>query len=284
MIHSLALLLLACTPDDPGTGDDTGTTGGEQAPERTPPAYSAGACPALEDGVIEDFATGDTRYRVKVVLPPDPQGAPLLFAWHWLGGSSGDIVRYMELDDLAEAEGAIVIAPDSDGSDYEWHFLDDPDGNPDLQLFDDLLSCAWEQHDVDMERVHALGMSAGGLQTTYLTLYRAQWLASTAIFSGGTLDGMYETPAWPLPVLVTWGGAGDTYGSLSFDATSTYLSEQLQADGSFVVECEHTLGHQIPDGATTWAWRFLADHPYGVDPEPYVQDLPDDFPDYCRVP
>lgn len=278
------LLSLACADDVTGNDpSDTGAT--DDAPqERQPPVYSRGDCPALDDGVIDDFPTGDTSYRVKVVLPPEPQGAPVLFAWHWLGGSAADIVRYMDLDDLAQDQGVIVIAPDSDGSPYEWHILEAPEGNPDLLLFEDLLACAHAQHGVDLDRIHALGMSAGGLQTTYLTMYEAPWLASTAIFSGGTLQGMYDSPERPLPVMVTWGGPTDTYSSVSFDESSTYLSEQLQADGSFVVECEHSLGHQIPDGASAWAWDFLAAHPYGVDPEPWAAGLPDSLPDYCRIP
>lgn len=289
-LSALLLLLAACRAGDadPAAGgehaaDDTGGSGDEE-PARVGPEYSHGACPALSEGTIDAFPTGDTSYRVKIELPPDPVGAPVLFAWHWLGGRAQDIIRYMDLDDLADEEGVIVIAPDSDGSAYEWHFLDDPEGNPDLLLFEDLLSCAWQQLGADLDRIHALGMSAGGLQTTYLSMHEAEWLASTAPFSGGTLDGFYSTPARPLPVLITWGGPDDTYGSLSFEQTSLNFAAHLVEDGSFVVECIHDGGHTIPDGATDYAWRFLSDHPYGVDPEPYADGLPEGFPSFCRVP
>jgi len=282
----LLLALVACgdSGGDTGTGagGDTGSDGDEQA--RVGPDYSHGTCPALSEGTIDAFATGDTTYRLKVELPPDPVGAPVLFAWHWLGGRASDIIRYMDLDELADDEGVIVIAPDSDGSAYEWHFLDDPEGNPDLLLFEDLLSCAWQQFDVDLDRVYALGMSAGGLQTTYLSMHEAQWLAATAPFSGGTLEGFYATPDRPLPVLITWGGPSDTYGTLSFEEMSQHFETNLLGDGSFVVECVHDGGHTIPDGATQYAWQFLADHPFGVDPEPYDAGLPEVFPSWCRIP
>ncbi len=291
----LPVLLWGCAPDDGGDDDDAGDGGAETdggadggsdggADQRVGPDYSLGTCPDLDDGVISDFATGDTDYRVKIVLPPDPVGAPVIFAWHWLGGSSGDIVRTMDLDDLAEDEGVIIIAPDSDGSAYEWHFLDGPDGNPDLLLFEDLLSCIWQQYDVDLDRIYSLGMSAGGLMTTYVTMHEAQWLAATAPFSGGTIDGFYDTPERPLPILLTWGGASDTYSTLSFDDTSQHFSSNVQADGSFVVECVHSGGHTIPNGATDYAWEFFVDHPMGVDPEPYAQALPGDFPSWCSLP
>lgn len=279
----LLLAILACGDDDAATGDDTGTTAA-QTDARQPPSYSGATCPELEEGT-QEFATGDTEYDVKIVLPDDPEGAPVLFAWHWLGGSAADIVRWMDLDDLAEDEGVIVIAPDSDGSTYEWHVLQEPEGNPDLLLFEDLLACASAQYSVDLDRVYAMGMSAGGLMTTYLTMYEAQWLASTAVFSGGTLSGAYDTPDRPLPVLVTWGGPTDTYSGFSFEDSSGYFSKSLQGDGSFVVECEHDLGHDIPDEATDYAWRFFSDHPYVLAEEPYIDGvLPDAFPSWCGIP
>jgi len=276
--------LLACGGGG-ATTDDTGSAGADGgAVARTAPTYSDGTCPALVDGVNADFPTGDTSYKVKIVLPPDPQGAPVLFAWHWLGGTANELVRTMDLDQLAADQGVIVVAPSSDGSPYEWHFLDDAQDNPDLLLFEDLLSCLSGQYDVDLDRITSLGMSAGGLMTTYLSLHEAQWLAATAPFSGGVLPDLYTTPARPLPVLITWGGTSDLYGTLSFDDLSRELSTDLRADGSFVVECEHNGGHTIPNGATAYAWEFLAAHPMGVSPEPYAGGLPSDFPDWCRLP
>lgn len=279
----ILLLLLACGDiDEPAGAADTGAADTGAAPA-VAPVYSLGACPEIETG-SPWFATGDTEYRVKFVLPPDPQGAPVLFAWHWLGGSAGDLVRTMGLDELAEEEGVIVVAPSSDGSTFEWHFLDAPEDNPDLLLFEDLLACLYDQFQVDLDRIHATGMSAGGLQTSYLTMHAAQWLASTAPLSGGVVEGLYSEPAWPLPVLLTWGGPSDESNGLSFHDAALLLSEELRADGSFVVECEHQGGHTIPAGATETVWRFLSDHPRGLAAEPYAAGLPDAFPSYCRIP
>ena len=283
----LAFLLAACGPDDADDADDTGLQDGGSDPEDTgpwAPPYSQGKCPVLQEGDNDAFPTGDTDYDVQIRLPAAPEGAPVLFAWHWLGGSANQIINQMDLAELAADEGVVVVAPDSDRSMYEWHFLDDPQGNPDLLLFEDLLACLSEQYEVDLERVHALGMSAGGLQTTYLTMYEAQWLASTAPFSGGVIEGLYSSPARPLPVLLTWGGPTDTYSGLSFEEASTLFSQELQQDGSFVVECVHDGGHTIPSGATEYAWEFLRDHPMSLRSEPYAAGLPEAFPDWCRLP
>lgn len=285
-MSALLFLLLACAPDD-AAPDDTGASAGDTgaaSSDLTPPTYSGGDCPALADGAM-DFVSGDDTRRVKIRLPADPTGAPVLFAWHWLGGSAGEIIRIMDLDALAQAEGIIVIAPESrDDEAYEWAFLDNSEDNPDALFFRDLLSCAHATWGVDLDRVHATGMSAGGLWTTWLTMYQAEWLASTAPLSGGTLEGSYESPEWALPVLLTWGGPTDTYQTLSFDDANQYFSAELQDDGHFVAECVHDGGHTIPNGATAWVWQFLADHPRDAATEPYADGLPQGFPDWCALP
>ena len=286
----LLLALIACDPDGEADPGDSGgaaaevTEEGEEAGSgREAPPYSLGACEALVDG-RNTFPTGDTAYEVEVVLPADPTGAPVLFAWHWLGGNASQAVRYMELDGLAEQEGVIIIAPDSDGSAYEWHFTDPPAGNPDLLLFEDLLSCAAAQWDVDLDRIYATGMSAGGLWSSYLTMHEAEWLAATAPLSGGSDQWSYSAPGAPIPVMLTWGGESDLYATYSFHDASLYLSEALQADGHFVVECEHSTGHNLPPWGIGYVWSFLSAHPKDVSPEPWADGLPGDMPDGCRIP
>ena len=294
MIKTFALLttlaLLGCggakTLDDTAGADGAdgasdGADGSDGTVEREPPAYSGGACPTLIEG-DNTFGSGDTTYTVHVWLPANPTGAPLLTAWHWLGGSARSLVSAMRLDDLVDDESVIVLAADSDGSQFEWHFLDGPEGNPDLLLFEDLLACAHAQWGVDLDRVYATGMSAGGLWTSYLTMHAAQWLAATAPMSGGV--EAFSTPADPIPAMVTWGGPRDLYSGYSFEDASERLSAGLQGDGSFVVECVHDDGHTLPPWGFGPAWDFLMAHPKGVDPSPWASGLPDDVAAHCRLP
>ena len=261
----------------------TDTGAGPEAELRTPPTYSGGACPTLVEGA-QDFATGDTAYGVRVLLPAEPAGAPVLFAWHWLGGSAGSLINALDLDDLAEEEGVIVIAPESDGSRFEWHFTEGPDGNPDLLLFEDLLSCAHATWGVDLDRIYATGMSAGGVMTSYVTVYESDWLAATAPLSGGA--DPYISPEQPIPVMITWGGPSDTYGggAVRFEDLSLTFSAGLQADGHFVVECDHGRGHTLPPWGIGPVWSFLSAHPKGVSPSPWADGLPADMPSDCRIP
>ena len=137
--HLLALLpwlclalLPACTPS---AGDDDDSE--EPTPEPRPaPDYEGGeSCPTLDEGWTDEFPSGGLDRRVKVSLPDDPSGAPVVFVWHWLGGTVDEILSYMEFDELPDDEGVIVVAPQSSGSAFEWAFFSEPEGNIDLALF-----------------------------------------------------------------------------------------------------------------------------------------------------
>ena len=271
--------------DDDGCAADAACAGDDDdaGPEWSPPVYD-GECPTFEAGLNEDFVSSGTDRRFRLALPDDPSGAPLLFAWHWLGGNSQQIMEWLALDDLAEDEGVIVVAPDSDGYPSEWRWDQPASGNVDALLFEDLLACLHQQFEVDLGRVHATGMSAGGLWTTWLIINESQWLASAAPLSGGVYEAWYATPEEPIPVMVVWGGPADTYGNFSFDVASRDFSEELQDDGHFVVECDHGGGHTVPQGAASFTWRFFEEHPKGLEAEPWADGLPSELPSYCVLP
>jgi dienelactone hydrolase len=280
------LLLAACTAADPA-GDDSGDSGdagdsGAPAPTWEAPTYE-GDCPDFADGSNDGFLSHGTERSMKIALPDDPTGAPVLFAWHWLGGTGSQIMDWVGYDALAD-EGVIVVAPDSDGYAYEWRWDKPADDNADVQLFDDTIACLHEQFQVDLGRIHTTGMSAGGLWSTYLTTYRSDRLASAAPLSGGVNSQYYVSPEEPIPVMVVWGGPSDTYNGFSFEDASLDFSADLREDGHFVVECVHNDGHSIPNDVATWTWDFFAAHPKGVDPLPWVEGLPTSQPDICSIP
>jgi predicted esterase len=279
--------LFACAGLGDFAKDSADLDSADPNPESSPweaPEYSGEACPTLEDGVNSGFDSAGNDRDLLIVLPEEPRGAPVLFAWHWLGGSASEIVGWVGYDDLAQEEGVIIVAPESDGNDYEWHSWDRPRNNPDLIFFDDLVSCLHAQFEVDLSRIYSTGMSAGGLWTSYLTTWRSNVLAATAPLSGGVNTAYYESPEMPIPVLLTWGGPSDTYAGYSFHTANLEFSESLRQDGHFVAECEHTGGHSIPQRAAKFTWEFLADHPKGLEREPYETGLPSGLPNYCRLP
>lgn len=283
MRHLLLLLPLALLLGCPPAGGDDDDSNEEPTPAPRPgPGYSLGDCPTLEAG-DHGFDTALAERRVRIDLPDEPEGAPVVFVWHWLGGSPDEIMEYIEFEDLVD-EGAIVIAPYSSGLQFEWAFLAPPEDNVDLQVFEDLLTCAQSTWNVDMDRIYATGMSAGGLMTSYLLLHEAQWLAAAAPLSGGANASSYVTPARLLPVLLTWGGVDDFAVGFDFNAANIEFSELLQDDFTWVGECVHDDGHVPPDGAKDYIWEFFEDHPFDLEEEPYADGLPDSFPDFCALP
>lgn len=240
----------------------------------------ARVCPAFATGEVI-LAAGGLERSLQVQLPANPQGAPVVFAWHWLGGDASQVLDWMGLRALADA-GYIVVAPESSGLAFEWDFNDLSAANPDLALFDAALACLWDEHQIDAERVFATGMSAGGLMTTFLTLHRADRLAATAPFSGGAFDRDYHTPVADLPVLLTWGGPSDTYGGFNFAQASEALRDNLEADGHLVVPCVHDLGHWPPAEAASMTARFFDAHRRGV-ASPWEASLPAGLPPWCEA-
>ncbi len=274
-------LLFACTSgpgsESPRADSAFGTPDSGAGP--------VGDCPAFADGAVEVASAGQRR-KLLVSLPAQTQGAPVLFFWHGRRQRAEDMVDRGELVRLAAEEGIIAIAPDSiDRNGEAW--VDEPDSY-DVQLFDDVTRCAISELGADPDQIHTTGFSAGGVFTTWLIMTRADVLASALTFSGG-VDGTnlpYLTPATDLPVMVVWGGPGDTAEvrdfTVSFEDTSLYLADRLLEDGHFVVLCEHTNDHRIPNAAPLMLTEWSLVHRRG-EPSPRRAGL-GDLPDYCVVP
>ena len=255
MTFALLLALSACQPSTVDVDVASTDTGDVVAPPNDP---CADPSTCLYEGDNAFTSNGQSR-DVQVRLPADPVGAPVVFVWHFLGGSPNEMLDWMGTDRLT-AHGYIVIAPASRQlPNTEWLLLGSPEDNPDVALFDELLSRVTAQYGVDRGHVYATGFSAGGLFTTYLTMNRAEVLAATAPFSGGAPESSYTAPSTELPVMITWGGPGDSYGGFSFADASQAFAEALFADGHEVIECEHSSGHWLPSNAQAHVVSFFDD-------------------------
>jgi poly(3-hydroxybutyrate) depolymerase len=221
-------------------------------------------------------------------LPPDPEGAPLLLLWHWLGGSASSAAQTFSAQQVANERGWIVAVPDSCcSSQTEWGYPPATQATEqDLTFFDDLLGCVGGQYEIDTTRIYTSGMSAGGLWSSYLVLERSQYLAGAAIFSGGIGLFPYETPDSRMPVLLVDGGPTDIFGRVvNFHTMTEEFATRLTEDGHFVVHCVHTSGHTIPQGANAWGFNFLASHDYAQMDSPLSgSDLGDGgYPNWCEI-
>jgi predicted esterase len=153
---------------------------------------------------------------------------------------------------------------------------------------DEVVACANQKVGIDLRRIHAIGMSAGGQKTAQVSLRRSGYIASVVVYSGGLPPGDHppdQNPDNKFSAMIFYGGPTDISpvdGTPYTDASNAYLQE-LQSKGRFGFLCDHGLGHSVPSDSQDSAWRFLQDHPYGTWPSPYAKGLPAGFPSYCKV-
>ena len=93
-VVSLVFVLSGCTSSAPSE-EQTTDTGSGVAPVENP-FGSVNGCGTFETGTVTIKAGGFDR-TLQVELPADPQGAPVVFAWHWLGGNATEILTWMEM-------------------------------------------------------------------------------------------------------------------------------------------------------------------------------------------
>ncbi|MDP2306493.1 MAG: hypothetical protein Q8P18_10750 [Pseudomonadota bacterium] len=289
----MLIFMLACSApnDKDSSADDTGseTVDPNAYLEGTAPLaeVSGGDCPTIDGGGDVELVSNGKDRTVKLILPEGGSaGKPVVFVWYPLGGTASYMINALSLREYADTVDAVVVVPTASGDlAYEWAFVSAAEGNDDLVLFDDMRTCLYEQLDIDLGRVSAMGFSAGALWTSYLGVHRGDTLSTILPFSGGTGSGVtYATPAAPFPALLPFGGASDLYGGgvIDFQQTTTNFATDLTADGHFVVTCNHEGGHTIPPEGRDMMDLWLTAHTFG-EASPFANGDLSELPDYCSV-
>lgn len=278
------------------------------APAALPLPIYAGACPAIAAPPSFTTITSSGAQRTFLVFRPAAIAAgeklPVVFLFHWLGGSPEDMASRLEVQAAVDARRFIGVIPAPKGDVlFRWPFeASQSQGRVDeeARFFDDMLACVGAALPADKECVSSVGVSAGALWTGQLASLRSGRLASMVSLSGGVggiVRGWTSSPH-RVPALVLWGGANDTYPSgvpiMNFQSASKSLLGSLGADGHYIVECTHNCGHTVPPFDVPAAgsggfvfdpvWRFVLDHPYWLPPSksPYGgKPLPPAYPAWC---
>jgi predicted esterase len=272
-------------------GTDASTTG-EPSPPSMPTMLPTptGTCPTLADGEVV-FAPAGIEPRAVRLWMSDAAATmdgPLVFYWHGTGSSPQEALYGLGADYVAQvvAQGGIIVAPSHDpaAGDFPW-WLVLGSREDDLLLADEVLGCAIEQVGVDLTHIHTAGMSAGGLQTSQMSIRRSGYIASAVPYSGGIITAPPDQdPSNPLSAMIFHGGESDVV-VLKFQQTSEIYQAAIATRGGFAFICDHGKGHSIPQGsAQASVWQFFRDHPYGTSPSPYKDGLPKGFPEYCVLP
>lgn len=261
---------------------------GDAGEPRLPAA--AGACPDLREGKV---AFGGVDVQIVTAGTRDEPG-PLILYWHGTGADPLDeLERAFDVrarQALRDAGGILVAFLNSTGTgpttsgNGVWH-------EGDLALADAVVACAAQRGRIDPWRIHAMGMSAGGLHVATMSYRRAQYIASVVTLSGGHLvyrgqDGTKATsvaPANRYAALVVHGGDSDDY-TLEFDVTSRAYADALRSRGHEALLCSHGQGHQIPATVSAAAWRFFQDHRFGSGRSYEAGGLPPEISALCVAP
>jgi len=271
--------------DTAGGGDDA--TGGDEADSTgtpstaTLPTYSGGECPIIQPGQNSLATEGGSR-SFDVYVPARGAGGPLLF---WYYGTGDNAANYTWMQSVATQYGMTVVVPRAKGDNlFEWPIMSSNAPGAELGFFDDMVACVDDSYGIDPNRIYVSGFSAGALWSTYLVMQRSDFIASAAIFSGGTgsLVRRYETPSHPTPILGLFGGDTDVYaGLVNFKQQMSEFMDGLVADGHFVVGCDHGLGHTVPSDAFDWGLDYVLAQTWGEPPA--FDAVPSTLPSYCRV-
>ena len=203
---------------------------------------------------------------------------------------------------MADEYNSIIILPESPVWELplvgQFHMWDVVDGtyNNDLQLFDDLRTCAATEFDVDPDKVISAGFSGGALFNTLLLSHRSTMLAAVVEMSGGAdltiptfaeLLSPYTTPEVDVPILLVSGGDSDIWPDsavtlVDFEEATDILQARLLSDDRFVLRCRHNAGHTITKKAFNTTIDWIVNHEYGVD-SPYLTNI-GSWNDWCEIP
>lgn len=253
----------------------------------------SGACPAFSPGTNTFAPAGIAPREVEIWVGPDPTASdgPLVFYWHGTGSSPVAEPPYgLEgIIDQVTSLGGVVAAPHADpaAGTFPWYLTTGAGAEDDLLVADEILACALENVGIDTRRIHSIGMSAGGLQTTQMSYRRSGYLASVATYSGGLIGNAppIQAPDNPFAAMIMHGGPDDAVVVISFQTVSESYRNDLAARGQFAFICDHGLGHDIPksDGVQDAIGQFFEAHPFGVTPSPFAAGLPEGFPSWCTL-
>ena len=273
-----------------GSGSGSATRDGGIINSATPTIPTpTGTCPTLANGDVTFAPAGMAPRKVKLNLPDHAAPGQLLFYWYATG--SGTFESAYSLGSTLSAitaAGGTVATPYADASagQFEWFIVNQSPKQDDFLLADEVVACLSQAGYVDPNHIHAMGMSAGALQTTAFSFIRASYVASVATYSGGIPPQFMpvdQDPANKFAALIFDGGATDDVFGVDFQAASKAYKAKLDADGHFTAICDHGKGHDIPLDAAPSVAAFFTANGWGAWPSPYASGLPSTFPSYCSL-
>ena len=251
------------------------------APRPTLPG-STGPCPTFKAATLK-FSPGGEARTARVWMDEQAVKAhdgPVVFYWHGTFSSPDEAEKGLGLAGIAAitAMGGIVVgAVATNPGLFPW--LTETDKT--FALVDEIVACAEKEIGIDERHIHSVGMSAGGLFTSALSLARPSLFASVAVYSGGADEMMAGPNTNKFAAMVFFGGESDNVFGKDFKMSSEAYARTLRAGGHFVLLCDHNTGHNLPPGREAAVVPFFLAHTYG-EASPYGRGVPAGVPGYCQ--
>jgi polyhydroxybutyrate depolymerase len=253
-----------------GSAGSAGTGGATQS-------SGCGSTMTPASGALSIDVDGTSRDYILAV--PDDYDSdhpyPLVFGWHWRGGSAEDVAGsgflggYYGLEELADGS-AIFVAPD--GIDDGWANT----GGRDIAFLDAMLARFKSELCIDESRIFSTGFSYGGMMSFAVACARADVFRAIAPMSGALYSGCEDGD---LPIAV-WGAHGDEDDVVPLSDGQAGLEVFLERNhcestampttpspcvtyqgcdaGYPVTWCEFEGGHSPPSFATDAIWEFFS--------------------------
>lgn len=292
--ESVGLAGTEAQPDEVASTEDAVVAASGAGETLTQPApiflpKPTGTCPEFLDGTLTFRPANMPARAVRIWISDAAKTAdgPLVFYWHGTGSQPAEAITGIGTPqiDAIKAQGGIVAAPAHDpaAGTFPWFYVQSTSRDDDLRVADEVLACAIQKVGIDVRRIHSMGMSAGGLNTTQMSYRRSGYIASAVTYSGGRLSPVPTQDATnKFGAMIFHGGPTDVVG-ISFQTASQNYSNDLKSKSQFAMICNHGGGHTIPLSARAAVRQFLQDHPFGTVPSPYAGGLPLSMPSFCSL-
>lgn len=217
-----------------------------------------GAAAPLESGTFMVDVGGRSRMYVLDVPENYDPATPyrLVFVWHPLGGSAGQVVGgdYNGLLSLSDGT-AIFVAPDGQDGANEmvsgrgwWN-----EGGNDMLFFSAMLENLTNNLCVDQDRIFSTGFSFGGMMS-YTVGYQFDVFRAIAPCSGNlTVIPHDDNNTEPLPIMA-FHGNNDTFVTTSggFDAFNQYAARNNCDTATEPMDPSPCVSYQGCDVPTIW--------------------------------
>lgn len=186
--------------------------------------------PGVKDITVDGLVRQYILYAPEGIEEEGP--VPLLIAVHSNSVDAEEMVRFSGFNEIADRDRFIILYPNAIGGLWSLRIWSANSGiyiADDIAYIDAALDQVLEDHDIDANRIYAMGNSGGGLMSLQLACDLSDRIAAVVSIAGGTMfDALFSScfPTAPVAVLLMHGTA-DTIAP--FNGGDSFLGPFLNA-------------------------------------------------------